>query len=300
MKRPAVSPYLLLVLTTLFWAGNSILGRFVRLDVPPVGLSFWRWTLAGALLLPFVWRGMIEAWPLVRQHVSLVIALSVLGVSCFNSFLYIGLQTTTASNSVLLLSVTPLMIMLISWQLLDVSVTRLQLLGIAVSLTGVVVIVSKASFTGLIDLAVVRGDFWVLAAVFSWALYSVLLRLRPAGLGGLTLLGYTVVIGLIGILPFYLIETLAGRPMVLSTISVLSVAYVAVFASLLAYLFWNHAVSEVGANRAGLFIHLIPLFGSLMSVLFLGERLHLYHLGGILLIGAGIAVATFSSGRRGN
>lgn len=214
-----------------------------------------------------------------------------LGVTNFNTMLYLGLQTTTASNSVLLLSVTPLVILFFSWTLLAIPATKLQLLGILVSLAGVIMIISKGELVSVSGFSVVVGDLWILGSVASWGLYSVLLRKRPAGLDGLPLLGYTILFGLFGILPFYLWETLGGRPMSINGLTFMSVAYVAIFASLLAYMFWNHAVTQIGANRAGLFIHLIPLFGSLLSVLILGERLHSYHLKGILLIATGIVLA---------
>ncbi|HEB97306.1 MAG TPA: DMT family transporter [Sedimenticola thiotaurini] len=293
MKPRGVSPYLLLVLTTLFWSGNFVLARSVRLDVPPLGLSFWRWALAAALLLPFVWRTMVRDWPLVRANLGLVILLALLGVTGFNTFVYLGVQTTTASNAVLLQSVIPLLIILLSWLLLGVSITLAQGLGIALSLAGVLVIVTRGEPGRLLQLALVEGDLWVLAAVVSWALYSVFLRRLPAGLGGLTLLGYTVSIGVLAILPLYLGETLGGRTMTLEPVTIGSVLYVAVFPSLVAYLFWNRAVGEVGPNRAGQFIHLMPVFGSLLSVLLLGERLYAYHLAGILLVALGIYSATF-------
>lgn len=293
MKARGVSPYLLLVLTTLFWSGNFVLARSVRLDVPPLGLSFWRWALAAALLLPFVWRTMVRDWPLVRANLGLVILLALLGVTGFNTFVYLGVQTTTASNAVLLQSVIPLLIILLSWLLLGVSITLAQGLGIALSLAGVLVIVTRGEPGRLLQLALVEGDLWVLAAVVSWALYSVFLRRLPAGLGGLTLLGYTVAIGVLAILPLYLGETLGGRTMMLEPVTIGSVLYVAVFPSLVAYLFWNRAVGEVGPNRAGQFIHLMPVFGSLLSVLLLGERLYAYHLAGILLVALGIYSAIF-------
>lgn len=295
MKRPSVSPYILLLLVALFWAGNSVLARWIRLDVPPIGLSFWRWALAGAVLLPFVWRDMVRIWPLVRSNPGQILLLSILGVTNYNTFLYLGLQTTTASNAVLLLSVMPLVIILFSRLMLGVPVSLRQSLGIVASMAGVAIIVAKGETGRLLDLDLSSGDLWVLAGVVSWSAYSVLLKRRPAGFDGYPLLGYTIVIGLVFIAPFYLWEIGTGLRVTLSAVTLLSVVYVALFASILAYLFWNHAVEQVGPNRAGQFVHLIPVFGTLMSVFLLGERLYLYHLAGILLVAAGIALATFRS-----
>jgi drug/metabolite transporter (DMT)-like permease len=295
MKRFTPSPYLLLVLVALFWAGNSVLARSVRLEVPPLGLSFWRWTVAGLVLLPFVWRDMVRLWPLVRANFGQVLLLSVLGVSNFNTFLYLGLQTTTAANAVLLLSVTPLVIIVCSRLLLGTAIGPRQGVGIAASLLGVLVIIARGEFVRLLEFDLSRGDLWVLAAVFSWGFYSVLLKRRPAGLDGMPFLGYTVAFGTLGILPLYLWEVASGVSMSFTPTTLLSVLYVAIFASILAYLFWNHAVEQVGPNRAGQFVHLIPVFGSLMSVVLLGERLWFYHLAGILLVAVGIVLATLWS-----
>jgi len=297
MRRLSVSPYLLLVLVALFWAGNSVLARWIRLEVPPVGLSFWRWAVAGALLLPFVWRDMIGSWPLVKSNLGQVLLLSILGVTNYNTFLYLGLQTTTASNAVLLLSVMPLVIILLARLVLGEPIRLRQSLGIVASMAGVAIIIARGEFDRLLELDLSSGDLWVLAGVFSWAAYSVLLKRRPVGLDGLSLLGYTVVVGLVFIAPLYLWEIGTGLSVKLSVITVSSVVYVALFASILAYLFWNHAVEQVGPNRAGQFVHLIPVFGSLMSVFLLDERLYNYHFAGIGMVAIGIALATFGKSK---
>ena len=298
MRRFSVSPYLLLVLTTLFWSGNFVLARSVRLEVPPIGLSFWRWAFAAALLLPFVWRDMWRHRSLVRANLRLVLALALFGVASFNTLIYLGLQTTTASNAVLLQSVMPLVIILLSRLLLGIQVTAMQALGILLSLGGVLIIVTRGDLNTLLGVDLVQGDLLVLSAVFVWGLYSVLLKRLPPGLGGLTLLGYTIALGVVFIAPVYAWEISSGVTMRLSWVTINSVLYVAVFPSLLAFLFWNRAVGEVGPNRAGQFIHLMPVFGSLLSVVFLGERLYRYHLIGILLVAFGIYLATRWHARR--
>jgi drug/metabolite transporter (DMT)-like permease len=297
MKPRWPSAYLLLMLTTLFWSGNFVLARAVHLQVPPIGLSFWRWSLAGLILLPFVWRNMAAKWSLVRCHLLLVIALALLGVSSFNTLVYLGLQTTTASNGVLLQSIIPLVIILLSRLILGLLVTAGQGLGILASLLGVLIIITRGDLQVLLQLAVTRGDLLVLAAVIAWGFYSTLLKKLPTALRGLPLLGYTIAIGVVGIAPFYAWEIAQGTRMTLSAVTLTSVGYVAIFPSLLAYLFWNRAIEQLGPNRSGQFIHLMPVFGSLLSVSFLGERLHLYHLVGILFVAAGIYIATLRGDR---
>jgi drug/metabolite transporter (DMT)-like permease len=198
---------------------------------------------------------------------------------------YLGLQTTTAVNGVLMQSVCPIFIIMLAAGLLGEKATGLQWLGIGVSLAGVVIILIKGDIKVLQTLSFTQGDLIVLLAVLSWALYTVLLRKLPSTLKGLPILGYTIVIGSIMILPLYSYETLVkAHPMPLSWLSVSSVVYVAIFPSLLAYWFWNHATSQLGASRTGQFTHLIPVFGLTIATLLLGEQLHGYHwLGGVLV-----------------
>lgn len=289
-----VSPYLLLVLTTLFWAGNFNVGRAIAGEVPPLGLSFWRWLLAFAILLPFAYQAMKQQWGLMRQHLPLVLLLSLLGVSAFNSFVYLGLQTTTATNGVLMQSICPVLIILLSTLLFGDKATGQQWLGVLVSLAGAAVILVRGDIAVLLTLDFVRGDMWVLSAVISWSIYTVLLRKLPPALKGMPILGYSMLFGLLFILPFYLMETWSGRPMPLSVTSVSGVAYVAIFASLLAFLFWNNAAGRLGANRTGQFIHLIPAFGLSIATWILGEQLKGYHYLGIILVACGLLLANIT------
>ncbi|MBO0613522.1 MAG: hypothetical protein RL122_1014 [Pseudomonadota bacterium] len=285
------SPYLLLVLTILFWAGNFNLARAIHVDVPPLGLSFWRWAVAALILLPFAWSAMRGALPLAQTHWRLVLALAVLGIAGFNSLVYVGLQTTTATNGVLLQSVTPItMILLASWVLHEKS-HAWQWLGIGVSLLGVLVIITRADVSVLQQLAFNRGDVWIVAATLDWSLYTVLLRKLPEGLKGLPILGFTVSLGALAILPLYVYESVTFQIMPFTALSVASIAYVAVFPSLLSYMFWNHATQRLGVSRTGQFSHLMPVFGILLATLLLGERLQFYHAIGMILVAAGILLA---------
>jgi drug/metabolite transporter (DMT)-like permease len=292
------SPYLLLVLTTLFWSGNFVLGRAVHAVFAPFTLSFWRWAVALAILLPFVWSTLRQQAPLLRRHWPILLLLSVLGVVNFNTFVYIGLQATTATNAVIMLSVTPVLIVALSFLLLRQTVTRWQALGILVSLAGVLVIVGRGDLEALLARRVNPGDLWVLAAVFSWALYSVCLRWRPAGLRPLDFQAATMVIGVIILAPLYGWDLAHDRIFSLNVATAGSILYLALFPSILAYIFWNRAVAELGANRTGQFLHLMPAFGAVLSMIFLGERLYAFHGAGIALIALGIWLATVYRNKR--
>ena len=294
-----VSPYLLLVLTTLFWGANFNVARAVSEHIPPLGLSFWRWAIAFLILLPFVIKPMRCHWQDARKHWLLVLALAAFGVAAFNSLVYLGLQTTSATNGTVMQSFSPIVILLLATLVLGEKTTKLQGLGIFVSLLGVMSILSRGNIEILSQLDFRAGDLYVLCAVLVWAIYTVLLRKLPAELKGLPILGYTVLLGALFILPFYALETTNGRPMPVSTISIVSVLFVALFPSVLSFLFWNHATHRLGANRTGQFAHLVPTFGILIAITVMGEKLQGFHFLGITLVVSGLVLTNlkYSNGR---
>jgi len=288
----------LLSLATLFWAGNFVLGRAVRGHVPPVGLAFWRWTVALLLLVAFSWRGIAAQWRLLARRWMVVLVLGILGVGNFNVFVYIGLRETEATNALLLNAACPALIVAITFLSGQGRASARQLAGIALSLAGVSVILTQGRAAALLDFRFNPGDVWVLAAVLSWAFYTVLLARRPAGVDPLVLLTALVAVGVAWIAPFYAWEISRGVTMRLDATTAGAVFYVAVFASVLAYAFWNAGVGALGANRAGVFANLMPAFGSILAVALLGESFHLFHGAGIGLIFAGVYLAGRGSAPR--
>lgn len=286
------SPYLLLCLTVLFWSGNFVLARGMHEDVPPVALSFWRWFTAWLILFPFLLRPTIKQLPVIFRRWKMLALFGVLGVAGFSTLIYTGLATTTATNGVLLNTTSPVLIVLISRFLLREPISRLQGLGVAVAFLGVIVIVTRGEAAVLSGLHPHSGDVIVLTGVLCWALYTVLLRLRPQELSPLPFLFATVSMGVMMILPFFLRERGGGAAVTLTPGILTGIAYLAVFPSILSYIFWNHAVAQVGPNRAGFFIYLMPAFGVVLSLVFLHESLRLYHLTGIVLIFAGVYLTT--------
>ncbi len=289
------SPYLLLTLAVFFWSVNSVIGRYMRLEVPPIALAFWRW--AGASLLIAVWAvpRMRRDWPLLRRHLPLLLVLSLTGVAMFNTLLYTGLQTTVALNAFLIQSLMPVLIMLFSYLVFGERITFRQAIGVALSLAGVVVVIARGELGILLNLALNRGDLLILVAVIGYALYSILLCRLPA-IHPLSFLGFTFSAGTLMLLPFYLWESLAVRPLSLNLPTLLTILYVVFFPALVSYFCYNRGVELIGANRAGLFIHLIPVFGTVLAVFFLGEDFRWYHGQGIVMIFAGI-VLTLRRGR---
>lgn len=255
-------------------------------------MAFWRWTIALCIVLAFSFRSVIrERRSIAREWKTLAI-LGALGVGGFNTLVYVGLGSTTATNALLLNSAIPVLIALIGWLFMGQSVARAQWLGIAVSLAGVAAIIFKGDWTNLSALQLNAGDAWVFVAMIDWALYTLLLARRPKDISAGPFLASTMLAGLIAILPFYALEIAGGSRPELTLGAMVAIAYVGVFPSVLAYLFWNRAVAEVGGNRAGIFIHLMPVFGTLLSIAFLGERFHAYHAVGFALILLGITVTT--------
>ena len=284
-------PYLLLSLTSLFWAGNTVLGRFIVGHVPPITLAFIRWGGAFVVLLPFAARHLVRDWPIIRRHTGLMALLALTGISAYNTMAYYGLQYTTAINGLLLQSIIPLFVALWAFVLFADRLTLRQAGGICVSLTGVLVIISHGSLDTLLAIGFNRGDILFVVASLIYAFYATMLRKRPA-MHPLSFLGVVVGWGALMLLPAVAVEIASGHTMVLDGLSIVSFAYVCIFPSLLGYLFLNRGIELIGANRAAPFIHLVPVFGSVLAILLLGERFELFHAIGYALVFAGITVAT--------
>ncbi|MBB4265244.1 DMT family transporter [Roseospira visakhapatnamensis] len=292
LARIADRPYLLLFLTITFWSGNAIVGRAVAGHVPPVGLAFWRWTVAGLILLAVAWPRLRKEWPVLRAHWPIVLVLSGLGIAVFNTFLYIGLQHTQAINALLMQTAMPVLIILWTFAVFGERVRAWQAVGLLISLAGAAVVISRGDPGVLLGLQWNAGDLWVLAAVVCYAGYTALLRVRPK-VSASVFLAATFLIGAVLLAPLYLWETLVGgRVMPLDTVTLGAVAYVALFPSILAFACFNRGVALVGANVAGQFLYLMPLVGGLMSMVLLGESVLWAHGAGLALILSGLWLAT--------
>ncbi len=288
MKNLFATPYLLLTLTVLSWSGNMVIGRAIRGDIPPLTLAFWRWVIALLLVLPLALPHFREQWPLLKKGWKPLLVLGLLGVGGYNTFAYLALQHTTATNAALLNSFIPIATIAISWAFLGKHLRRIEGIGVVVSLCGALTIVSRGDLAVLAHLNLNLGDVWMLVAVLDWAIYTVALAWRPAGVHPMLMLGATIVVGLLALAPACAWEMAQGRQINLNLASLGALAYVGIFPSFVGYIFYNKGVAEVGPNKASLFIHLMPVFGTLLSFLFLGEIPLWYHYLGIGLIFTGI------------
>ncbi|GAB4375070.1 MAG: DMT family transporter [Kiloniellaceae bacterium] len=283
---------LLLIIASACWGGNIFIGRAVHAEVPPVALSFWRWVLALAILLPFAWPKVKRDWPEIRRHWKRLAALAFFGMAAFHTSLYLSVNYTTATNAALLVAICPVLVPVLSWALYREAITLRILLATLISLLGVAVVVLRGDIAQLATLTFNKGDLIMLVAVFAWSMYTVLVKRRPAALHPQSLLVATMALATVLLLPVYLWESAFVRPMPVSPDALLALAYVVLFASLLAFLCFNRGIEVLGPNKGGLFMHLIPVFAALLAFVFLGERLQPFHGVGIAAIVAGIALAT--------
>jgi len=295
LTRAWHSAWTLLVLANLFWAANIVLGRGVAGMVPPITLAYWRWTGAFLVAVGFAWPQLKRDAPLLLRHWRMMLLLSLTGIATYNTMSYIGLTETTAFNVLLLQSAGPLVIILWAFVLFGERPSVWQGAGVAVSLAGVAVIASHGSLESLLHLAINRGDVWILVAMAIYGVYAAVFRVRPAA-HPLSFLVATMGIGSMMILPFYVWEISQGSRVHGGAPALLAMAYIAVFPSFIAYLFFNRGIELIGAARAGQSWHLMPVFGSVLAVLFLHETFQLYHAIGIAMIGAGILLASIKPG----
>lgn len=284
-------PYVLLSFSSLFWAGNVVLGRFVAGHVPPVALSVIRWAGACLIVLPFAWPHLKRDAAEIRKHFVFMTVLTLCGISAYNTMAYYGLQYTEAINGLLIQSINPFMIALWSLILLRERLAVNQAIGITCSLAGVVVILCRGDLGVLLGVGFNRGDLWLLAAVAIFAIYSTLAKRRPK-IHALSFLAFTMGWGAILLLPVLAHEISTGYMLTLDAVTFATLGYVVLFPSAISYLFFNRGIELVGPNRAAPFLHLIPVFGSALAILFLGEMPQLYHAIGYGLVLTGIFVAT--------
>jgi len=290
-------PYAGLVATTLCWAGNWVVGRAIRDEMPPIALNFWRWTVALIILAPFALPRLRGKGEVLRRSAPLLFGLGATGIVLFQVLVYSGLRSTTTVNAVLMNSAAPLFIILCAWLMERDRATPRQILGMLISFCGIVVIMKRGDVAALADFRFDPGDLAILAAMPAWGIYSVLLKRRPRELDGLGLLFAISAAGLMLLSPAYAAETLWFHAPTVSLASAAAVLYVGLFASVLAYFCWNYGVALVGPTRSGFMLHLLPAFGTLLAIVVNGESVYRYHFAGIGTILVGVLLATTSRGR---
>lgn len=288
----ALNAHLLLLLTALFWAAHWIVARAVIPHTTPAGMAFWRWASALVLLAPFAAPVLVREWPAYRRAWRPILFFGTCGTVLYNCIGYFGIRQTTATNAVLLQSLTPAVIPVFAWLLFRDRLRAVTAAGLALSFVGVLVLVSRLDARTLLRLDLNPGDLWLIANVALWALYTACLRWKPAGLDGPGFMLAVMLAGMLTGIPAFLVDLAAGGRTDATIGVALGILYLGAFPSVLCYIMWNRGVAAVGPARAGAYLHLIPISGAGMAAAFLGEAIHGYHLAGLALIAAGVWLAS--------
>ena len=284
--------YILLVLTTLFWSGNFIVGKAASMfDIPPFTLNFYRWFFAGIILLPFTFKEILEKKDYILKNVGFFIILGITSITIFNSAVYYSLYYMQVISGVLMISTIPVWIIFISSILGIEKTNKFQIFGVILSLLGVLFIITKSDLNLIKNLDFNKGDLIMASGMFAWALYSALLKKKTYEISQITLLEVVIITGLLFLIPIYILEMNLGSPLVLNKPFVLTLSYVVLLPGLAAFFFWIKGISIIGANRAGVFLHLMPIFGSLMAIVLFDEKFMFYHFLGAIFIIAGITLS---------
>ena len=285
--------YIFLILTTLFWSGNFIVGKAASLfEIPPFTLNFYRWIFAWLILAPFTLKEVIDKKNYILKNIKLIIILGITSITIFNSIVYYSLNFTQVISGVLMISTIPVMIIFFCWLFRIEKTNVYQIFGVIFSLSGVVVIITRADLNILLNLNFNKGDIWMVVAMFSWAMYSALLRKKKFELSQLSLLQIIITAGLIFLLPAYLVELSLGYKTSINLPFILTLTYVVLFPGLASFIFWIKGIAIIGSNRSGIFLHLMPIFSTIMAILIFGEKFMIFHSIGAVLIIAGIILSS--------
>ena len=285
--------YLMLILCAFFWSGNFIVGKFSTLyEIPPLTLNFFRWLIVWIILIPFTFMDILKNIKIIKKNFYPILLMSITSISVFNSVVYYSLNFTQVLNGALMISIIPVLIVFISYIFNTEKINFFQIFGLLLSITGVATIVTRLDFAKLINLDINKGDLWLLVAMLSWAIYSTMLRTHKTGLKYLSFMSVIVSIGLIFLFPQFLFELNNHQVIKFNIPFILITSYVVLFAGLGSYILWNKAVVIVGPNKAGIFLHLMPVFTSFMAIFLLNEKLMNFHIIGASIIIVGIYLSS--------
>ncbi len=283
---------MLLILTTIFWSGNFIVGKAASIyQIPPFTLNFYRWFFAGLILLPFTYKEIIKKKKYIFDNIGLFIILGITSITIFNSVVYYSLYYTQVITGVLMISTIPVWIIFISSLLKIEKTNYYQIIGVILSLIGVISIITKIDIELIKNLDFNKGDVSMIIAMFSWAIFSILLKKQKHKISQISLLQVIIVCGLLFLIPIYIGEFFLGSALKLNKPFYLTLTYVVFFPGLLAFFFWIKGISIIGANRAGIFLHLMPIIGAIMAMVIFNEKFMYYHLLGAIFIIAGITLS---------
>ena len=279
----------MLVCATLFWAGNFTIAKFAYLEnIPPFSLSFLRWSLVWIILLPFTYREILSVKNVIKKNLSLFFILGFTSVCVFTSFTYNALNYTQVINASLFNTAIPVTIILVCFLLKIEKTNIFQISGLLVSVLGILAIITKLDLNILLSLDFNKGDLFMIVAIIAWGIYSAYLKKKTFDISLLALIHITCTFGLLFLLPLFLLDMMQGRAIVISDNLFYILIYIAIFPSIGSYYCWAGAVSIIGANRAGIFLSLIPLFSTIFAIIFFDEKFLFFHFIGTILIIIGL------------
>jgi drug/metabolite transporter (DMT)-like permease len=283
-------PYLLLVLTTLMWAGNAIASRLAVGHVSPMALTSLRW-IAVCLIMPVIFRReLVQHAPVLKRKWKLIVLMGCVGFTAFNTMMYIAAHHTTAINIGIVQGSIPVIVLIGALLVYGTPIRALQIAGVAITILGVVMVATKGDANVLASLAFNIGDLWMIVACFFYAGYTIALRERPQ-IPGLVFFTAVAIIACLVSLPLLAWEIAAGIAFWPTTQGWFIVLYVALFPSLLSQIFFMRGVDTIGPGRAGVFVNLVPVFAALLAVLILTEPFEWYHAVALALVLGGIWLA---------
>lgn len=287
----------LALLATLLWAGNFVLARGLRDAIPPIALNFWRWAIAVAVLIPFALRTTLAARHLLRRHFGYLVLAGLLGVTVFNTLVYQAGHTTQALNLALLAVCSPIVIIILAWLFFGEHITIRTILGLAVATCGVLLLITDGNPRKLVNLDLAAGDLIMVLATVVFAAYTILIGRKPKELPTIAFVFSTFAIGLLMLLPAYLVELSFTGPFTIGQTNITAFLYIGIFPSLVAFYSWNRAVTTIGTTRPAVIYYLVPVFTALAAWLLLDESIGAAQILSMILVIAGVAVSHQSSAR---
>lgn len=290
-RTASASGYLFAVAATIIWAGNFIIARGAIDVIAPVTLAFWRWVVAVLVILPFALPSLMREWHNIKNHIPYLSCCAFLGVTLFNTLIYFASHSTNALNLSLIAISFPVFIVFISRWYFKETISPNKVLGIFIVVLGVVVLITRGDIQGLLHLSFAWGDLWMLIASLAFAIYSVLIKKKPAEISIWSFQLTTFALGLLMLIPFYVWENSVSSPVVFTGQVIGAVLYLGIFASLTAFVFWNKSIAIIGPAKAGMVYYSLPIFSGALGTLFLNEAIELFHLICGLLIVTGIVLA---------
>lgn len=291
----AIYGYLCAIAATIFWSGNFTVARGVSENIPPISLAFWRWTIAVLILIPFAYKPLIKDWNIIKNNYIYLIITSALGVSLFNTLIYIAGHSTTVLNMSLIAITFPIFIILISRFIYNELITLNKGLGIILVVSGITTLITKGDLSLLKNIAFSAGDLWMLLAAITFAAYSILIKHKPDQLGMRAFQLSTFSIGLLILFPFYLWESATTNFQIkaISQTTFYSIFYLGIFASIFSYILWGKSVEIIGPTKSSIIYYTLPIFSGILAYVLLGEAIESLHLLSMLLIVTGVLIAIY-------